>query len=315
MCATAAPARAASSAASAIAAGVTGTCSLRAAVSPAPVTAQVMKTSVFIDRRTIHRAPARARSRTRGTARPAVGDSRSSRYCGPETQSAAMHEPSCQTGAASPTSPGSNSPSETAKPRSRTSSSSRPSAAGSTIVRSVQRLSRPRPVVTAANASSTLPSAVQWIGVRRPTHFPDDTKYAPPACATVSASSPATTASVTVSPVSEASRSINGWARVASSRLASVTRPSRATSGPSCTRSPTCVRSRNPRARSVDTSRDAVLRWIPSRSAISVTLSASAGVRNCWSTCSARSAVCSVMSPYAFAARSDIIMHARALCH
>src|SRR4051794_26453258 len=45
MCATAAPARAASIAASAICSGVTGTCSLRPAVSPAPVTAQVTKTS------------------------------------------------------------------------------------------------------------------------------------------------------------------------------------------------------------------------------------------------------------------------------
>src|SRR5512146_1459786 len=47
MCATAAPARAASIAASAICSGVTGTCSLRLAVSPAPVTAQVTKTSQF----------------------------------------------------------------------------------------------------------------------------------------------------------------------------------------------------------------------------------------------------------------------------
>src|SRR6201987_446262 len=47
MCATAAPARAASIAASAICSGVTGTCSLRATVSPAPVTAQVTKTSQF----------------------------------------------------------------------------------------------------------------------------------------------------------------------------------------------------------------------------------------------------------------------------
>src|SRR5438309_7057367 len=47
MCTTAAPARAASRAASAICSGVTGTCSLRPAVSPAPVTAQVTKTSQF----------------------------------------------------------------------------------------------------------------------------------------------------------------------------------------------------------------------------------------------------------------------------
>src|SRR4029077_7267130 len=47
MCATAAPARAASMAASAICSGVTGTSSLRPTVSPAPVTAQVMKTSQF----------------------------------------------------------------------------------------------------------------------------------------------------------------------------------------------------------------------------------------------------------------------------
>src|SRR5947208_5148827 len=47
MCATAAPARAASIAASATCSGVTGTCSLRPAVSPAPVTAQVTKTSQF----------------------------------------------------------------------------------------------------------------------------------------------------------------------------------------------------------------------------------------------------------------------------
>src|SRR5512142_534552 len=45
MCTTAAPARAASIAASAICSGVTGTCSLRPTVSPAPVTAQVTKTS------------------------------------------------------------------------------------------------------------------------------------------------------------------------------------------------------------------------------------------------------------------------------
>src|SRR5215469_415209 len=44
----AAPARAASLHAPAIAAGVTGTRSLRATVSPAPVTAQVMMTSVLI---------------------------------------------------------------------------------------------------------------------------------------------------------------------------------------------------------------------------------------------------------------------------
>src|SRR6476659_9448975 len=47
MCATAAPARAASIAASAICSGVTGTRSLRPTVSPAPVTAQVTKTSQF----------------------------------------------------------------------------------------------------------------------------------------------------------------------------------------------------------------------------------------------------------------------------
>src|ERR1700743_3643793 len=45
---TGAPARAASSAESAICSGVTGTLSLRAVVSPAPVTAQVMNASVFI---------------------------------------------------------------------------------------------------------------------------------------------------------------------------------------------------------------------------------------------------------------------------
>ena len=46
----AAPARAASIAESAIWAGVTGTCSLLAAVSPAPVTAHVTKTSQFMRR-------------------------------------------------------------------------------------------------------------------------------------------------------------------------------------------------------------------------------------------------------------------------
>ncbi len=49
MCATAAPAFAASIAAAAISAGVTGTLSERPAVSPAPVTAQVMKTSRDMD--------------------------------------------------------------------------------------------------------------------------------------------------------------------------------------------------------------------------------------------------------------------------
>ena len=49
----AAPARAASIAESAICAGVTGTCSLRPAVSPAPVTAQVTKTSQFMARRVV----------------------------------------------------------------------------------------------------------------------------------------------------------------------------------------------------------------------------------------------------------------------
>jgi hypothetical protein len=47
MCTTAAPARAASMADSAICSGVTGTCVLLAVVSPAPVMAQVMKTSQF----------------------------------------------------------------------------------------------------------------------------------------------------------------------------------------------------------------------------------------------------------------------------
>ncbi len=47
MCTIAAPARAASTADSAICAGVTGTCGLLPVVSPAPVTAQVMKTSQF----------------------------------------------------------------------------------------------------------------------------------------------------------------------------------------------------------------------------------------------------------------------------
>jgi hypothetical protein len=47
MCTTAAPARAASRADSAISSGVTGTRSLIPVVSPVPVTAQVMKTSVF----------------------------------------------------------------------------------------------------------------------------------------------------------------------------------------------------------------------------------------------------------------------------
>ena len=51
MCATAAPARAASTAASAIWSGVTGTLSERETVSPAPVTAQVMKTSRFVRER------------------------------------------------------------------------------------------------------------------------------------------------------------------------------------------------------------------------------------------------------------------------
>src|SRR5579859_5584163 len=48
MCAIAAPARAASSAASAICSGVTGTRSLLPTVSPTPVTAHVTKTSQFI---------------------------------------------------------------------------------------------------------------------------------------------------------------------------------------------------------------------------------------------------------------------------
>ena len=47
MCTTAAPACAASTAASAICGGVTGTSSDRSVVAPTPVTAQVMKTSVF----------------------------------------------------------------------------------------------------------------------------------------------------------------------------------------------------------------------------------------------------------------------------
>ena len=47
MCTIAAPALAASSAASAIWAGVTGTSSDRSVVAPTPVTAQVMKTSLF----------------------------------------------------------------------------------------------------------------------------------------------------------------------------------------------------------------------------------------------------------------------------
>ena len=50
MCAIAAPALAASIAASAIAAGVIGTRSDLPVVSPAPVTAQVMKTSQFTAR-------------------------------------------------------------------------------------------------------------------------------------------------------------------------------------------------------------------------------------------------------------------------
>ena len=50
MCAIAAPALAASMAASAIAAGVIGTRSDLPVVSPAPVTAQVMKTSQFTSR-------------------------------------------------------------------------------------------------------------------------------------------------------------------------------------------------------------------------------------------------------------------------
>src|SRR4051794_9826902 len=50
MWATAAPARAASMAASAISSGRTGTRSLARAVSPAPVTAHVMNTSGFTDR-------------------------------------------------------------------------------------------------------------------------------------------------------------------------------------------------------------------------------------------------------------------------
>src|SRR5437660_11419415 len=48
MWATAAPACAASTAAAATCSGVTGTRSLRAVVSPTPVTAQVMKTSQFM---------------------------------------------------------------------------------------------------------------------------------------------------------------------------------------------------------------------------------------------------------------------------
>src|SRR6187200_15555 len=47
MCTIAAPARAASSAASAISTVVTGTSSERSVVAPTPVTAHVMKTSVF----------------------------------------------------------------------------------------------------------------------------------------------------------------------------------------------------------------------------------------------------------------------------
>ena len=47
MCTTAAPALAASIADSAICCGVTGTCGLLPVVSPAPVMAQVMKTSQF----------------------------------------------------------------------------------------------------------------------------------------------------------------------------------------------------------------------------------------------------------------------------
>ena len=47
MCTTAAPALAASMAEVAICSGVTGTCGLLPTVSPAPVMAQVMKTSQF----------------------------------------------------------------------------------------------------------------------------------------------------------------------------------------------------------------------------------------------------------------------------
>ena len=48
MCTTAAPALAASIADAAICSGVTGTCGLFPTVSPAPVMAQVMKTSQFM---------------------------------------------------------------------------------------------------------------------------------------------------------------------------------------------------------------------------------------------------------------------------
>ena len=63
MCAIAAPAFAASTAASAISGGFTGTSSERSVVAPTPVTAQVMKTSVFTGTVTLRRARGEGRPR------------------------------------------------------------------------------------------------------------------------------------------------------------------------------------------------------------------------------------------------------------
>ena len=169
-----------------------------------------MNTSWFIAARTIRRAIARARPRARcrpgpGLRRPRGRAGTAAPRCRAPRRTRRPDGPARRRRPA----PVRTRPRRSAKPRARTSPSSRSSAAGSTIVRSVRR-SRPAcGGVAAPKASSTLPSAVQWIGVRRPTQLPDDTTCRPPACATVSASPAATTASVTVSPVSAASRSIS----------------------------------------------------------------------------------------------------------
>lgn len=94
------------------------------------------------------------------------------RNVGPETDSAATTVPAERcTGAATATSPGSSSSTVAAQPRRRTSARSASSAERVVIVLGVRRSRRPGGSSALLNATSTLPSAVQWSGTGRPIQF------------------------------------------------------------------------------------------------------------------------------------------------
>src|SRR6185312_5622127 len=196
------------------------------------------------------------------------------RNWGPEMLIAATARPSASsTGAATATRPGSSSPTAVAYPHARTVSSSADSASRSVMVWGVSRSSAPGWRRAAPNATSTLPTAVQWWGRRRPTQLVVPRMWRLSTWAMYCSEPPGTaTARSMVSPV--ASARLSSASRHSSAMSCSPTprraRPS--STGPGRMLPRALLRCTRPCRSSADTARDTVLLGSPAASASSPTL-------------------------------------------